>query len=905
MRSLLPLSVLHLHSEGAVAITHKTVSDGSLKPHFFYQSPKATGSLEMALKCFYADSVKEQIFINLATELPTLHTFKDANLLRDAEAFAEVLEANSGISNKDCDVQFLESGSGDPYEGNGALLVNCSKRSDFLRAQALASELGFESFELFNNTLSIIGALQEWREINNSKETVAILEIGSNGGTITISTGDGLLKSRKAPISTQTIAECIQKKLELKFESAALLLFYNGIFDFSQHTQPIAQSFAESLSPILKEVSAKFGVSIDRLLVSSLPPSYRWVTEEVPKALGIRGFTSDDFSFLKGLPLLGDCAKNAGFIGMVYCAHSQPSEQPWMKPLQMQLLSVACKMSELSIDIPEPELPVEDLIETVDESRNVKKLEKKPLLKTSTPFSDKGGIPSQFLQPEEESFDIFGDSEPEEEYTEEASETPAMEVITFDKPIEEPPKAPATPPAPKVVASVEEEPTRKNKLAYIFTGIAALFIIGCCGLFFIQNAPKPAPIPIQNPSAEVVSVTKPGTAYEAFKAEAKTILEGKKVEVASNEATKDSPSIIPPVATSAPKDIEELEFAEVAAVETKAPVLPEAPPTGTLVIESTPPGATAYFNSFNKGITPLTIENVFFGIHTVELKLEGYVNKLLDIDVESTDPQHVFSKLDLPLGTLVVNTTPSGVDFDLISIDGLDTIVHSGTTPATIPDLMRGQYEVLFQRDDWEDYSESTKIHYNDTSIVDLVYPEGWVIVTSSPDNASVFEKGVFLGKTPLRIKGLKEGQKTYTLKLPGYEDIELSAEVVAQEETQMEAELLSWDREVAYTDLDVLPAQTKGGLFCIKRFVGNQPHRFLVEFVINAEGIPEDIEVIETTYLRAHERLIKDISAWEFEPGLRKDRAVKTRARIPVVLGDPTKLPPVVTLARVDDENE
>ena len=84
MRTSHPYSILHLHSEGAAAITYKSRPDGSLEPQFFYQSPKATGSLEMALKRFFEDSKKDQIYINVVSEAPTLSTFKDTTLLKES-----------------------------------------------------------------------------------------------------------------------------------------------------------------------------------------------------------------------------------------------------------------------------------------------------------------------------------------------------------------------------------------------------------------------------------------------------------------------------------------------------------------------------------------------------------------------------------------------------------------------------------------------------------------------------------------------------------------------------------------------------------------------------------------------------------------------------------------------------
>ena len=77
----------------------------------------------------------------------------------------------------------------------------------------------------------------------------------------------------------------------------------------------------------------------------------------------------------------------------------------------------------------------------------------------------------------------------------------------------------------------------------------------------------------------------------------------------------------------------------------------------------------------------------------------------------------------------------------MISVEGLDKVVHSGISPATFSDVLRGEYEIQFTRDNWDDYSERVEVRYNDTFRVDLVYLEGWLIISSIPDNASVLEK--------------------------------------------------------------------------------------------------------------------------------------------------------------------
>ena len=922
MRTIHPYSVLHLHSEGATAITHKARPDGSLAPHFFYQSPKATGSLEMALKRFFEDAKKDCLYVNVVSETPSLKSFKDTALVKESEAFAQVLEAHSSIPARDCDAVFLNARTGGEFNGSGPLLVNCFKRSDYLRAQAISSELGFEKFELFNNTLSTLGALSDWRNEFGSNETVAILEVGSTSSVATVSLADGQILSKQIPVSIQDLAESIQKKLELKFESAALLLFYNGVFDFNQHKADISAAFAEKLNPHIQNLAGQLGSEVERLLVSSIPPSYSWINQDVPQSISLKGFSTEEFYFLKDLTSLGDCGSNPGFVGTAFCAHTESGSHPWMQPLQMQSIEVACKLYQAYAvpptqapvqeppqqSVPNPQEPqVSQEIQSPQESID---LEPNAMEETESFISPEEEISSiEFPEPESsiaesDEFnpldpnagdeqastvtDIFGDSEAEEIIIDEDD---PIEVISYEETMEPSLEQPR---AEKAQATPDEEEDKRSKLGLIITSIAAVLILGVGTFFFFQdNQQSPAPVPL--PSDVVLETTE--------------AVQIKKIPTIAESEEPSHP--LSPTPREETPEAEKVELFEVAETQTpEEEIIPAEPvepilPKGSLYIESTPSGASIVVNGEAKGKTPITVEELEFGQYAVEYKLDGYVSELLNIVVDSEEPTNVLADLNLPLGTLEIHTTPEGVDFQVVSVAGLDRVIHSGTTPATVPEVLEGEYEVQFTRSTWEDYSEPVVVRYAEVSRVDLVYPEGWVMITSTPDQASVFEKGVFLGKTPLRLKGLKEGNKNYTLRLEGYEDLEVGTRVVAQSEKKLEGELLSWDREVNYSQLDVPPTQVKRGLSNTQRLVGKNAHRFLVEFVINKEGTPEQVEVLETTYLRAHERLLKDILKWKFEPGMRKERAVKTRVRLPIILGDVSKLPPTVELARVDQEEE
>ena len=657
---------------------------------------------------------------------------------------------------------------------------------------------------------------------------------------------------------------------------------------------------------------------MERLLITSLPPSYSWINEEVPHSIGLKGFTSEEFYFLKDLSVLGDCTKNTGFIGTAFCAHTKSETHSWMQPLQMQSIEVACKLNEAftvaSAPAPTPTPVQEDafeaaesevefeIVETVEQP--VEAQDEPPVIEVPEPeeynpitaeeeYDPLNPTPT----PTPEAKDIFEDSAVREIIFEDDENEDPIEVITFDEPTQQAPETPAAPVVEKTPTPVDQDDETRGKLGLFVVGIAAMLILGVGAFFYFQeSAPAAAPVPLPSDVAQVIEQPEPFV--------------DESVQLADNPSEEPAHPLSP-TPREEPTEPVSVDLFEVAEAEpSKIEPIASAPveailPVGTLLIESAPSGATLVVNGEDKGKTPATIEELQFGQYSIEYKLDGYVSELLNVTLDSEETKTVRTELRLPLGTLEIHTTPEGVDFQVVSIEGLDRVIHSGTTPATVPEVLEGRYDVQFTRSTWEDYSESVEVKFDEISRVDLVYPEGWVMITSIPDGASVFEKGVFIGKTPLRLKGLKEGIKHYNLKMEGYEDLETSTQIVAQSEKRIEGELLSWDREVNYSELDVPPTQLKTTLSNTQRLVGKNAHRFLVEFVISKEGVPEQIEVLETTYLRAHERLIKDISKWTFEPGMRKEHAVKTRVRLPIILGDASKLPPTVELARAEPEEE
>lgn len=167
--------------------------------------------------------------------------------------------------------------------------------------------------------------------------------------------------------------------------------------------------------------------------------------------------------------------------------------------------------------------------------------------------------------------------------------------------------------------------------------------------------------------------------------------------------------------------------------------LPTPVPTpayGSVVITSEPPGANVYLDNTIKGISPLTIDIVSNGHHTVRLRLDGYEDYIQQVVVTADAPQ-VNAVLISRGGSPVTTSLP---------VAGTTTI--TGTIPVTSqPASPAGT---------------------------------GSLSVTTSPSGALVYIDGQMKGITPATIPGLSPGTHSIKLILDGYQDLETTTEVTA-----------------------------------------------------------------------------------------------------------------------------
>jgi|GEM_PF-1540958 len=1020
MNTCHPFSVLHLQLEGGVAIAKKPNESAPYSSSAFYQSPKAVGSLEAALAKFLDGAPREQVYINLVPEFASLQSFSDSTLTSDKDTLGKILEDATGKSTSDCNLRLLDAVTGQPHSGNAPLLVSMLEKAKVDKALEMAKNLGFKNASVFNSTLTTIAGLQQWRNASGNSENVAILEVGMEESQVTINTTQGLIFSRTIPVSLKKIAATIQEELKLKFDSAALMLFFNGIFDFTRISPKIAAAVSEELKPALQTLCEKHKCKVDRLLVSSLPPSFTWLNKTFSEACELKEIPSDELGFLENREDMGDTGKNPAFLAPTLLAHAKKEDIPWLADHQEGAEASAAAapvvapvpvVEPKAEETPAPEAPkkeepkpqeepkvneapkTEEKPKTEEASKPVEKAEDskpveakketisepaKPVEKKEEPKEAENPAPAE-VKSEEYKQEQAGDDNAQAPGSrknrrrkgkkgknrnqpiitppkEEPVKAKQEEKPADSKPVQQEKQKEEVQPAakkeadkrPAPVTPIPQEEDDKKKKIIIFGGIAAAAVIGI-GLIFAlgggdDTSPTPTPTVASTSAPESTEVIDSELNIASDDDAANPVIDTEDTEASDNDLLASSDSATDSEGSSGidaglevaasnanaelDLNIEDSATNEVAEASSEdpgiiingideesvdeEPVDEEPEPVvnevlyGGIRLVSSPIGAEVRMNGRTVGVTPMNIDGLEFGQYDFEIVKEPYLSEALTITVDSEEIVELPSiDLELPAGNVVVNTWPEGVAFDLIPVDALDDQSYSGVTPANFADVMKGDYKVVFHRDHWEDVTQELSVLFKETANVNYNYPQGSLEITSTPSGATVYANGERLGLTPLTLDEIKAGTMELSFRLANHEDAFTTVDVNAQDKNFAHQKLLSFDRIVSFKELDVPPVSQRGNRLSNLQRAARGSNKFEIELVVGKDGQPEDINIITSTNLDLHKELIKDLEDWRFQPAVRKGHVVRTKVRIPIILGNPDDLPESIDVAQVEQEEE
>jgi len=142
------------------------------------------------------------------------------------------------------------------------------------------------------------------------------------------------------------------------------------------------------------------------------------------------------------------------------------------------------------------------------------------------------------------------------------------------------------------------------------------------------------------------------------------------------------------------------------------------PTTGSVLVTSSPAYASVYLDGVYHGQTepgtPININGVSAGTHTVKVTLAGYQDSVTSVTVNSGQTSTVTANLQggaTGNGAIDVTSSPIGATVYLNN-------VNKGITPVTLTDLTPGSYTVSLRLSGYTDWSSTVEVNPGATSYV-------------------------------------------------------------------------------------------------------------------------------------------------------------------------------------------
>lgn len=868
-------------------------SSVSLKD-FYYHSPKARGEFREEVRTRMRGARESGCrFTGLVgSPGPSLHLFEASRVEKDPDGLLKEIEKVTSLSGRDMAGMAFASGSGEVYAGSGDLLVVTLpfREMDILRE--LGKSMNCSDLRVIPAVLAALSAAS--RRSLEKGQRLCIAGVFSQETRLTIVEKGGVTRMLKVAYGQQGIFEAIQTELGLKFVGSAAKLVYDGVYDFSEVAGKVVAPWAEAVKQGLGK-----DVLPATLLVHLLPPTCPWIAETFAQSLGSPLFAGD--------PALtpekeGDLAVNAAQsvlvpIWQAACGDEKSGSfalTDWKtaKPLP-ELISSLPKVAKAA----PPPVPVPAPV-----------VAEKPKSQTpakAAPEAAPKSQPASAKAAAKPKTSAAAKSSPAKSAAPAAAKTSAPA----------PAKAPVSAPAQK-----EEE--KKPPFA-IIGAVAAVLLLGVI-LFFVFGRggdsteplalapPAPPASPAPTTPAPAAPTTPPPTAptpapeppppaparlsLSTEPAGATVLLDGRnlgRTPLAGIEVDGEG-SFTLEVALdgflSQTVDVE-LVSGETASLDPIALVRL----AGGLVIESRPSGAIVRRDGDRLGRTPLELSDLPPGPYTFSLEMDGFVSQENTVEVRHGEVvQATGIELARQTGQLVVESQPAGIRFR-VEESGESSVLHEGTTPMTFEAIPVGSYRILFEREEWPNFTRPARIQHGEATAVRMEYPEGRLMLNSTPSGAEVLVEERVIGTTPLEMDGLRPGRMAMTLRLAGHLPEPLIIEIEPNAETTESIQLIDLGRIFRPGEVDDLPVAREQA-----RPETNVPilreESVMARFIVNRDGVPENIEIASSTNPRLNNTVIEAVRGWRFEPAKVRGESVR------ILLGAPFVFQPA---QRSDDEEE
>jgi len=188
--------------------------------------------------------------------------------------------------------------------------------------------------------------------------------------------------------------------------------------------------------------------------------------------------------------------------------------------------------------------------------------------------------------------------------------------------------------------------------------------------------------------------------------------------------------------------------------------------TGSFSLTSSPPEATVLVDGRERGKTPLTVQNLKVGEHTVKFTLADYFPHEETVKITANETAKLNSTLRGKPGSLFVESTPLDAS---VYVDGQ----LKGKSGEWLYGIEAGKRTVRISRDGYKAESRPVDIPPNGQEKLSVELPKlppktGHIIFTSQPvSDADIYLDGEKIGTTPMTLRNQPIGVYEVEIKAP------------------------------------------------------------------------------------------------------------------------------------------
>jgi len=199
---------------------------------------------------------------------------------------------------------------------------------------------------------------------------------------------------------------------------------------------------------------------------------------------------------------------------------------------------------------------------------------------------------------------------------------------------------------------------------------------------------------------------------------------------------------------------------------TITPIIPP-PNYGRIFAISNPPGAKVYLDNFYQGVTPLNLDSITSGQHSIKLVLSGYQEWNSYVSVFPSQTTTVSADLitQQSYGTISVYSNPPRAK---VYLDNSS----KGVTPLNLKNITSGQHSIKLVLSGYQEWNSYVSVFPSQTTTVsaDLIDQQsyGSISISCNQSGAKIFLDGTYKKTTssnnPVALENIKDGYHELTI---------------------------------------------------------------------------------------------------------------------------------------------